>query len=62
MSFGPVKNDEPHEYRSPQHIHRKISCSVTQGGTGPSNATASETCGFGKSYRLPVSVGPYDFL
>lgn len=52
MSFGPVKNDEPHEYRSPQHVHRKISHPVSPGTAGIATVATNEKFGFGKNWCL----------
>lgn len=48
VSFGPVKNDEPHEYRSPQHVHRKISHTITTGSAETATVATYEKLGFGK--------------
>lgn len=52
VSFGGrVSNDEPHEYRSPHHVHRKIFQTVAIG-------TKREECGFGRNPCLVFSVNP----
>lgn len=56
VSFGPVEGDEPHEHRSPQHVHRKVSQANTTG-------TKHEECGFECAYELRYAAekeGPTD--
>ena len=52
VSFGPVKNDEPHEYSSPPHIHRKISVPLTTGVANTGTKQTHDMCGFGKKRPL----------
>lgn len=52
VSFGPVKNDEPHEYRSPQHVHRKISHTVSPSTAGIATVATYKKFGFGKNWCL----------
>lgn len=51
VSYGPVKNDEPHEYDSPQHIHRRISRTV-MGVSSTGAAQIHGICGFGRNLLL----------
>ncbi|MCJ1262430.1 hypothetical protein MMC22_002300 [Lobaria immixta] len=52
VSFGPVKNDEPHEYRSPQHVHRKISHTVSPNTAGIATVATSKKFGFEFAYEI----------
>lgn len=57
VSFGPVKNDEPHEYSSPQHIHRRISSTVNTGAVSTDATQTHEICGFGNGrLSFPLSM------